>query len=149
MTYSAPNFIRSADTNDPITKTSWPLNSSRCLTCFECCTRPLNVSLPGASNMYGAVKSSVAVLYSTRITTVENLAYCFRSRLLPFTNRHFIKTSFLRLCQNYFSSYETVQSVSGARTGELNKTPGRLTNKIWLISHVPRVKLEPTTDKAV
>ena len=47
-------------------------------------------------------------------------------------------------------SYETGQSVGGAKTGETReKPPGTTGGRYWLVSHVPRVELEPTPDTAV
>ena len=64
------------------------------------------------------------------------LFFFFDSVLLPF--------------QDYSSSYETVQSVGGAKTGEpREKTPGTPASRTWLVSHVARVGLEPTPDTAV
>ena len=52
--------------------------------------------------------------------------------------------------QDYFSSYETGQSVDGAKTGEpREKPPGTPASKTWLVSHVARAGLEPTPDTAV
>ena len=58
--------------------------------------------------------------------------------------------SVLRPFQDYFSSYETGQSVFGAKTGEpQEKPPGIPTSRTWLVSHVPSAGLEPTTDTAL
>ena len=52
--------------------------------------------------------------------------------------------------RDYFSSYETGQSVGGAKTGEpREKPPGTPASRTWLVSHVARVGLEPTPDTAV
>ena len=57
--------------------------------------------------------------------------------------------SVLRPFQDYFSSYETGQSVGGAKTGEpREKTPGTPA-RTWLVSHVAGAGLKPTPDKAV
>ena len=48
------------------------------------------------------------------------------------------------------SAHEKGQSVGGAKTGEpKKKTPGTPASRTWLVSHVPRVGLEPTPDTAV
>ena len=52
--------------------------------------------------------------------------------------------------QDYFSSYETVQSVGGAKTGEYReKPPDTSASRTWPVSHVGRAGLEPTPDTAV
>ena len=52
--------------------------------------------------------------------------------------------------QDYFSSYETGQSVGGAKTGEpREKTPDTRASRTWLDSHIARAGLEPTPDTAV
>ena len=62
----------------------------------------------------------------------------------------FFFNSVLRPFQDYFSSYETGQSVGGAKTGEpREKTPGTPASRTWLVSHVARAGLEPTPDTAV
>ena len=44
--------------------------------------------------------------------------------------------SVLRPFQDYFSSYETGQSVGGAKTGEpREKPPGTPASRTWLVSH--------------
>ena len=41
--------------------------------------------------------------------------------------------------QDYFSSYETGQSVGGAKTGEpQEKPPGTPASRMWLVAHVAR-----------
>ena len=58
--------------------------------------------------------------------------------------------SVLRPFQDYFSSYETGQSVGGGKTGEpREKPPGTPTSRTWLVSHVTSAGLEPTPDTAV
>ena len=50
--------------------------------------------------------------------------------------------------QDYFSSYETGQSVGGVKMGEpREKSPGTLTSRTWIVSHVPHVGLKPTLNK--
>ena len=62
----------------------------------------------------------------------------------------FFFNSFLRPFQDYSSSYETGQSVGGAKTGEpREKPPGTPASRTWLVSHVVRAGLEPTPDTAV
>ena len=62
----------------------------------------------------------------------------------------FFLNSVLRPFQDYFSSYETGQSVGGAKTGELReKPPDTPASRTWLASHVARAGLEPTPDTAV
>ena len=56
----------------------------------------------------------------------------------------------LRPFQDYFSSYETAQSVGGAITGERReKPPDTPARRAWLVSHVASAGLEPTPDTAV
>ena len=44
--------------------------------------------------------------------------------------------------KDYFSSYETGQSVGGAKTAQpREKPPGTPASRTWLVSHVPRVGL--------
>ena len=63
---------------------------------------------------------------------------------------YFFFNSVLRPFQDYFSSYETGQSVGGRLTGEpREKTPGTPASRTWLVSHVARAGLEPTPDTAV
>ena len=65
---------------------------------------------------------------------------------------HGVLHSGLRLFQDldYFGSYETGQSVGGAKTGEpREKPPGTPASRTWLVSHVASAGLEPTPDKAV
>ena len=59
-----------------------------------------------------------------------------------FQKIYFFFNSVLRPFQDYFSSYETGQSVGGAKTGE----PA---SRTWLVSHVARAGLETTPDTAV
>ena len=62
----------------------------------------------------------------------------------------FFYDSVLRPFQDYFSSYETGQSVGGAKTEEpREKPPGTPASRTWLVSHVARVGLEPVPDTAV
>ena len=62
----------------------------------------------------------------------------------------FFCNSVLRPFQDYFSSYETGQSVCGVITGEpREKPPGTPASRAWLVSHVARAGLEPTPDTAV
>ena len=58
--------------------------------------------------------------------------------------------SVLRPFQDYFSSYETGQSVGGAKTGEpREKPPDTPASRTWLVSQVATAGLEPTPDTAV
>ena len=58
--------------------------------------------------------------------------------------------SVLRPFHGYFSSYETGQSVGGAKTGEpREKPPDTPASRTWLVSHVARAGLEPTPVTAV
>ena len=58
--------------------------------------------------------------------------------------------SVLRPFQDYLSSYETDQSVAGAKTGKpREKPPGMPASRTWLVSHVTGAGLEPTPDTAV
>ena len=62
----------------------------------------------------------------------------------------FFLNSVLRPFQDYFSSYETGQSVAGAKTGQpREKPPGTLVSRTWLDSHVASAGLKPTPDTAV
>ena len=60
----------------------------------------------------------------------------------------FFFNSVLRPFQDYFSSYDTGQSVGGgggAKTGEpREKPPDTPASRTWLVSHVARAGLEPT-----
>ena len=57
--------------------------------------------------------------------------------------------SVLRPFQDNFCSYETGQSVGGAKTGEpREKPPGTPASRTWLVSHVASEGLEPTPDNA-
>ena len=52
--------------------------------------------------------------------------------------------------QDYFSSYETGQSVGGAKTEETRgKPPNTPASRTWLVSRVARAGLEPTPDTVV
>ena len=58
--------------------------------------------------------------------------------------------SVLRPFQDYFSSYETGQSVGGAKTGDPREKPSDTTaSRTWLVSHVARAGLKPIPDTAV
>ena len=62
----------------------------------------------------------------------------------------FFFDSDLRPFQDNFSSYETGQSVGGAKIGQpREKTLGTLASRTWLVAHVARAVLEPTPDTAV
>ena len=62
-----------------------------------------------------------------------------KSRSADFLN------SVLHPFQDHFSSYETGQSVGGAKTGEpREKPPDTLASRTWLVSHMARAGLEPT-----
>ena len=59
----------------------------------------------------------------------------------------YIFNSVLRPFQDYFSSYETGQSVGGQkREIPEEKTPGTPASRSWLVSHVASEGLEPTPD---
>ena len=61
----------------------------------------------------------------------------------------FFFNSVLRPFQHYISSYETGQSVGGAKTGEpREKRPGTPASRTWLVSHVAITGHEPTPDTA-
>ena len=61
----------------------------------------------------------------------------------------FFSSSVLRPFQDYFSSYETGQSVGGAKTGEPREKPPDTPAAELGLSHVARAGLEPTPDTAV
>ena len=62
----------------------------------------------------------------------------------------YIFQSVLRPFQDNFSSYETGQSVGGAKKGEpREKTPDTPASRTLLVSHVAIGGLEPTPDTAV
>ena len=62
----------------------------------------------------------------------------------------FFFNSVLRPFQDYFSSYETGQSVGGGKMGEpREKPPGTSASRTWLVSHVARAGLEATPDTVV
>ena len=62
----------------------------------------------------------------------------------------FFYNSVLRHFQDCFSSYETGQSVGGAKTGDpREKPPDTPASRTWLVSRVARAGLEPTPDTAV
>ena len=72
------------------------------------------------------------------------------SSILRFFFFFFFVNSVLRPFQDYFSSYETGQSVGGAKTGEpREKPPDTPAIRTWLVSHVAKTGLEPTSDTAV
>ena len=48
----------------------------------------------------------------------------------------FFFDSVSRLFQDLFSSYETGQSVAGAKTGEPREKPDTPASRTWLVSHV-------------
>ena len=58
---------------------------------------------------------------------------------------YFFFNSVLRPFQDYFSSYETGQSVGEAKMGEpQEKPPDTPASRTWLVSHVARAGLKPT-----
>ena len=63
---------------------------------------------------------------------------------------YFFFFSVLRPFQDYFSSYDTGQSVGLLKMGEpQEKPPGTPASRTWHVSHVASVGLEPTPDTAV
>ena len=67
-----------------------------------------------------------------------------------FRDEDFFLYSVKRPFQDYFSSYETGQSVNGAKTGESReKQPGTPASRTWLVSHVASAGRDPTPDTAV
>ena len=57
----------------------------------------------------------------------------------PVQSKIIFFNSVLRPFQDYFSSYETGQSVGGAKTGEpREKPPDTPASRTWLVSHVAR-----------
>ena len=85
----------------------------------------------------------------------DQLCLCFRiDKILLFFFFFFFFFVFfysvLRPFQDYFSSYETGQSVGGAKTGEPGeKPPDTPASRTLLVSHVARAGLEPTPVTAV
>ena len=80
---------------------------------------------------------------------VRQAKFCLRVCQVVFS-RFFFLNSVLRPFQDYFSSYETSQSVGGAKTGKpRKKPPDTPASRTWLISHVARAGLEPTPVTAV
>ena len=62
----------------------------------------------------------------------------------------FFFNSVLRPFQDFFSSYETGQSVGGPKTGEpREKPPDTTASRTWFVSQVARAGLEPIPDTAV
>ena len=58
--------------------------------------------------------------------------------------------SVLRPFQDYFSSYETGQSLGGRkRQNPEKKAPDTPASRTWLVSHVASAGLEPAPDTAV
>ena len=78
--------------------------------------------------------------------TASHLSYlCFpvtkppsRNPVIVFSfHTIFFLNSVLRPFQDYFSSYETGQSVGGAKTGEpREKPPDTPASRTWLVSHI-------------
>ena len=63
---------------------------------------------------------------------------------------HIFFYSVLHTFQDYFNSYDTGQSVGGAKTRDSQeKTPGTPASGTWLVSHVASAGLQPTPDTAV
>ena len=66
----------------------------------------------------------------------------FNGVFIPWTC-YFFFNSVLRPFQDYFSSYETGQSVGGAKTGEpREKTPDTPASRTWLFLHTSFIKIE-------
>ena len=83
------------------------------------------------------------LIFNTVIATQTNVD-------ISYGENTFFSDSVLRPFQDYFSSYETGQSVGGAKTGEpREKPPGTPASRTWLVLHGTRVGLEPTPDTAV
>ena len=62
-----------------------------------------------------------------------------------FFKTRFFKFSF-KIISAHMRSYETGQSVGGAKTGEpREKPPDTPASRTWLVSHVAKAGLEPTT----
>ena len=80
----------------------------------------------------------------------NNVVFCSQVNSVLAKCIYIFFNSVLRPFQDYFSSYETGQSVGGAKTGEpREKPPGTPASRMWLIPHVARAGLEPTPDTAV
>ena len=93
--------------------------------------------------------SSFSIAMTARLKRKKSLTKNF-SFFLFFFFFFFFLNPVLRLFQDYFSSYETGQSVGGAKTGEpREKPPDTPASRTWLVSHVARAGLEPTPDTAV
>ena len=92
----------------------------------------------------------------SRSNMSRNQRYVYNTvsiHIIPFFSVDFLFIFFnsvLRPFQDYFSSYETGQSVGGAKTREpREKPPDTPASRTWLVSHVARAGLEPTPDTAV
>ena len=80
--------------------------------------------------------------FCTAVLRFVNKAFC-----LPV---HPFFDSVLRPFQDYFSIYETGQSVDGRkRENTEKKPPGTPASRTWLVSHEASARLKPTPDTAV
>ena len=80
------------------------------------------------------------------LVNLASLLLLYRSS--RYKNRRFVFVQ--RPFKDYFSSYETGQSVGGAKTSEpREKQSDTPASRTWLVSHVARAGLEPTPDTAV
>ena len=94
--------------------------------------------------------TSLTVNYNGTDAKYNYTSRYFSLHLLTCTKFNSFFYSVLRPFQDYFSSYETGQSVGGAKTGEpREKPPGTPASRTWLVSHVARAGLETTPDTAV
>ena len=72
------------------------------------------------------------------------------TKCMLFFSFFFFLNSVLHPFQDYFSSYETGQSVGGQKPeNPREKPPGTPASRTWLVSHVASAGLEPAPDTAV
>ena len=99
------------------------------------------------------MKKNNKVYSNTRTGRVQVYRTFLHAYLEIYTGHNTIQTFFFNSVLrpfSRFSSYETGQSVGGAKTGEpREKPPDTPASRTWLVSHVARAGLEPTPDTAV
>ena len=101
----------------------------------------------GSHDFYDKLKSSSStIFFAISDTSLSHTLFKCKSSIKDY---YFFK-SVLRPFQDYFSSYETGQSVGGAKTGEPREKPlDTPASRTWLVSRVARAGLEPTPVTAV